>query len=222
MRKFFAIALFSFLLACNNKAEKNETATGTDTTANSDNTTTSSNDNKTTANASNLDVNIDGTDMSLSASALVSKDKKNLQPGAPWFAMITATNGPNEESLILNFVFDTKPGTYPVVGVGLNKGSGDNGQVFGGLMGGQAKIMPYKVTLTDVKDLGDNKLGGHKWSISGTFEDMIVPANSIMLYDKTKNHPAETVIKGGSFTNITFDDNWEEILEKAFEKTQDK
>ena len=220
MRKLLALPLFVFLIACNNN--KNE-KTETNATTNADGTTNTSTDNTSPADGSAvMIVHIDGSEIRLSASALVSKDKKNLQAGSPWFAMITSSDGPNQESLILNFVFDTKAGDYPVVGVGFNRGSGDNSEVFGGLMGGEPKITQYKVHLTEVKDLGSNQIGGHKWSISGTFDEMTVPAMGIMLMDETKKHPKEINIKGGSFSNITFDDNWEEVMEKAFEKTKDQ
>ena len=217
MRHLLPICMLALLLACNNK--KND----------SQNTTTDSgtvNDNPGSANnpasgSGTIKLNIDGKDMTLNASALVSKDDKNLQAGSPWFAMLTSSGGPDDEALILNFVFDLKTGTYPVVGVGLSRGSADKGQVFGGLMGGEPKITEHKVTLTEVRDLGSNNIGGHKWSISGTFNDMTIPAMDIMLRDETQKHPKEVVIKGGSFSNITFDDNLDEAMEKAMEQMKE-
>jgi hypothetical protein len=108
-----------------------------------------------------------------------------------------------------------------VVGVGLTRGPGDNGQVFGGLMGGTPKITEHTVTLTEVKDLGSNNIGGHKWSLSGTFSDMTVAAMDLMLMDETKKHPKEVVIRGGSFSNITFDDNLDEIMKKALDNMKE-
>ena len=216
MRKLMTISLLALLFACNNKkTDSDNTTTRTDSngTVNTDPGTA----NVPATGASNMTVNIDGKDVKLNASALISKDDKNLQAGSPWFAMVTGSDGPDDEGLILNFVFDLKPGTYPVVGVGLTRGPSDNGQVFGGLMGGTPKITEHKVTLTEVRDLGSNNIGGHKWSLSGTFSEMTIPAMSIMLMDKTKNHPKEVVIKGGSFSNITFDDNLDEVMEKALE-----
>lgn len=40
----------------------------------------------------------------------------------------------------------------------------------------------------------------------------------IMLIDKTKNHPKEIKIEKGSFSNLTFDDNWEEMMNKAMDQ----
>jgi hypothetical protein len=219
MRKLITFSMLAMLFACNNKKTDSDNTTRTDTGV------TVSNDPGTTnvpaAGTTKMKLNIDGKDMVLNASALISKDDKNLQAGSPWFAMITGSDGPDDEGLILNFVFDLKPGTYPVVGVGLSRGSGDNGQVFGGLMGGEPKITEHKVTLTEVKNLGSNNIGGNKWSISGTFSDMTVQAMPIMLMDDTKKHPREVVIKGGSFSNITFDDNLDEVMEEALEKMKE-
>jgi hypothetical protein len=159
-------------------------------------------------------VTIDGKSESMSGSLLVTKDKSNLKPGLNHFVMLTA-QGSNNSSLTLNFLIDTKPGTYPVVGLGYARGESDKGEVYGGLMGGQPKLTDYKVTLTDVKDLGDNGIGGHKWSISGSFDPLTIAAMPIMLMDKSRNHPAEIKIGGGSFSNLTFDDNWEEVMKKA-------
>ena len=215
MKKFLALAIFATLLSCNNKKDKTDTTTETT----NDGSTTTPSTNTAPAGSAIMKVNLDGQDLNLNASALISKDKKNLQAGAPLFAMVTASDGPNDESVTLNFVFDTRPGSYPVVGVGISRGSGDSAQVFGGLLGGEPKITSHKVNLTEVKDLGDNNLGGHKWSISGTFGEMTVPAMELMLINK--NHPKETIIKGGSFTNLVFDDNMDEILEKAFDKMKE-
>ena len=221
MRNFLPFCVLALLMACNNDKKPGEQ---TDTTTNTTQTQTNGDPNTNppaeTTGAAKMTLNVDGKDLSLQPSALISKDEKKLQADLPWFAMVTSTGGPDEESFILNFIFDLKPGTYPVVGMGLNRGSGDNSQVFGGLMGGQPKITEYKVNLTEVRDLGSNNVGGHRWSLSGNFEGMTIPAMSIMLIDKEKNHPKEVVIKNGSFSNITFDDNWEELLEKAFDKTK--
>lgn len=217
MKKMIPLLLLPLIWACNNKAEKKETE---DSSSVSTNNVPNNGPASGTTAESNMQVSINGAELNLNASALVTKDDKNLKAGAPWFAMLTGSNGPNDESLILNFVFDTKPGQYPVVGVGLNRGTGEEAEVYGGLMGGTPKITEYKVTLTEVKDLGDNQLGGHRWSLSGVFEDMTVPANSLMLIDQSRNHPKEASIRGGRFSNITFDDNWEDILKKAFDKSE--
>ncbi len=221
MRTLLPLCVLAFLLACNNeKKSGDETTTTTNTTQTETNGNANTNASTDKPGAAKMSLNVDGTDLTLEPSALISKDEKKLQADLPWFAMVTSTGGSNEESFILNFIFDLKPGTYPVVGMGFNRGSGDNSQVFGGLMGGQPKITEYKVNLTEVKDLGSNNVGGHRWSLSGNFEGMTIPAMNIMLLDKEKNHPKEVVVKNGSFSNITFDDNWEELLEKAFDKTK--
>ena len=218
MKQLLTLCALALLCACNNKKQaETETATVTPETSNN----VSPTDAAPASGAGNMTLKLDGKEITLNATALVSKDDKNLQPGLPWFAMVTGTDGPDEESLTLNFVFDLKPGTYPVVGVGLNRGSGDNGQVFGGLLGGEPKLTEWKVNLSEVKNLGSNNLGGNRWSLSGTFEAMTVPAMAIMLIDKEKNHPKEVQIHGGSFTNISFDDNWEELMNKAFDKMKD-
>ena len=218
MKRFLTLCALALLCACNNK-KQTETETSTTPAETADN----ANPAQTTpaSGSGNMTLKLDGKEVTLNATALVSKDDKNLQAGLPWFAMVTGTDGPDEESLTLNFVFDLKPGTYPVVGVGLNRGSSDNGQVFGGLLGGEPKLTEWKVNLTEVKDLGSNNLGGNRWSLSGTFEAMTVPAMEIMLIDKERKHPKEVQIQGGSFTNISFDDNWEELMNKAFDKAGD-
>lgn len=214
MKRILSVAMLCSMLACNNKKEDKTT-----TVANENapvNTTTTSN--PSGSGTSNVQLAVDGKEMSLNGSILVSRDEKKLQPGADFLCMLTAMNGSNDESLILNFLMDTKPGTYPVVGMSLSRGTGDNGEVYGGLMGGETKITGYKVNLTEVRDLGSNGLGGHKWSISGTVDDLTIPAMSIMLMDKSKNHPAEVKITKISFANLSFDDNWEQLMEKAVEQ----
>jgi len=167
-------------------------------------------------------ITIDGNEMKMGGSLLVNKDKKKLQPGADYFCMLTASGGSNNESLILNFLLDTKPGTYPVVGRSFQRGPSDKGELYGGIMGGEEKIYESKVTLTECIDLGSNNMGGHKWSISGTFENIVIPAMGVMLMDKSKNHPKDITIQKGSFSNLTFDDNAEELLEKALEQMKKK
>lgn len=220
MKKLLIPVLLLGLLACNNKKEK----TGSETTTN-DNTTSSANKNKPdlpTTSSRPTKAIIDGKEISLGGSLLVTKDENKLQAGAPYLCMLTASNGPNDEALTLNFVFDTKPGVYPVVGMGFTRGPSAEGEVFGKLMGGKPAITEYNVTITDVKDLGDNRMGGHKWRISGTFDDITLPAMRIMLLDKSKNHPESVKIENASFTNLTFDDNWEEMLDEAVEKMKNK
>lgn len=207
------------LLACNNSKK--------DPAPESNNQATDAPPTTTTAPApasvsTNSVITVEGKDFNLNGSVLVDKDKKKLLAGAPYRGMITSSSGPDNEGYILRFVFDTKPGAYPVTGISFGRGKDDNAQQFGGLLGGEEKIYDSKVTLTECKDLGDNGAGGHKWSISGTVENVTIPALGIMLLDKEKNHPKEIKIDKLSFTGLTFDDNAEEMLEKAMEMLKKK
>ena len=44
----------------------------------------------------------------------------------------------------------------------------------------------------------------------------------IMLMDKTKNHPKEIKIEKGSFYNLTFDDNWDDMMNQMKDKFNQK
>ncbi len=213
---FAAIILF----ACNNS--KKDPAPETNNQATDAPPTTTTTAPAPDAASTNSVITIEGKELNLNGSILVDKDKKKLQAGAPYRGMITSSSGPNDEGYILRFVFDTKPGVYPVTGISFGRGKDDNAQQFGGLLGGEEKIYDSKVTLTECKDLGDNGAGGHKWSISGTVENVTIPAMGIMLLDKEKNHPKEIKIDKLSFTGLTFDDNAEEMLEKAMEMLKKK
>ena len=135
--------------------------------------------------------------------------------------MITTSSGPGNEGMILRFVFDTKAGTYPLTGMSFGRGKDDNAQQFGGLMGGEEKLYGTNVTLTECKDMGDNGAGGHKWKISGSIENLTIPALGIMLLEKEKNHPKEIKIDKISFTDLSFDDNAEEVLQKAMDQLKE-
>jgi hypothetical protein len=216
-KTFFGFAAI-LLLACNNSKKDPAPESTTQTTDAPPTTTTPA----PVSASSNSVITVEGKDISLNGSILVDKDKKKLQAGAPYRGMITSSSGPDNEGYILRFVFDTKPGVYPVTGISFGRGKDDNSQQFGGLLGGEEKIYDSKVTLTECKDLGDNGAGGHKWSISGTVENVTIPAMGIMLLDKEKNHPKEIKIDKLSFTGLTFDDNAEEMLEKAMEMLKKK
>jgi hypothetical protein len=216
-KTFFGFAAI-LLLACNNSKKDPAPESTTQTTDAPPTTTTPA----PASASSNSVITVEGKDISLNGSILVDKDKKKLQAGAPYRGMITSSSGPDNEGYILRFVFDTKPGVYPVTGISFGRGKDDNSQQFGGLLGGEEKIYDSKVTLTECKDLGDNGAGGHKWSISGTVENVTIPAMGIMLLDKEKNHPKEIKIDKLSFTGLTFDDNAEEMLEKAMEMLKKK
>jgi hypothetical protein len=214
MKKLFIVSAALFLFACKNEKKA-------DTPANPEQNTTTVTDNNTvtkTDSYSNTTISVEGKELKLNGSILVDKDKKKLLAGAPYRAMITTSSGPDNEGMILRFVFDTKAGTYPLTGMSYGRGTGDAGQQFGGLLGGEEKIYDAKVTLTECKDLGDNGAGGHKWSISGTVDNLTIPAMGLMLMDKEKNHPKEVKIDKISFSGITFDDNAEEMLEKAMDQ----
>jgi hypothetical protein len=223
MKKILMPVLLLVFIACNNKKEENNTENKTSTTdAPADQPTDKPVHDLPTTSELPTSAIIDGKEIKLGGSLLVVKDKDKLQPGAPYLCMLTASGGPNQETLTLNFLLDTKPGTYPVVGLGMNRGGGDKGEVYGGLMGGRPKITNYKVTLTEVRDMGDNGNGGHKWSISGNFDDIVIRAMNAMLMDKSRNHPESVKVEKASFKNLTFDDNMEEIMNKAMDRMKNK
>lgn len=220
MKKLLIVSTILFLLSCNNN-KKTEQTPGSSSNTEQPTNTTGNTTPVATESYSNTLVSVEGKELKLSGSILVDKDKKKLLAGAPYRGMITTSSGPDNEGLILRFVFDTKPGTYPLTGMSYGRGSGDKGEQYGGLMGGEEKVYDTKVTLTECKDLGDNGAGGHKWSISGSIENLVIPAMGIMLMDKEKNHPKEVKIDKINFSGITFDDNAEEMLQKAMEQLKE-
>lgn len=207
-------ALLFTLSACNS-AKTNENASAEPSTPESASVSTTP---ETSTSTTNLGINytLEGTAINNYASLLVTKDKKKLNAGEPYLCMLTSNAARNNnEYLCLNFLLDTKPGTYPVVGSSLQRGNAPADESYGGILGGEPKLTDYKVTITECKDLGDNGKGGHKWSISGTCDLVVVKASAFMLADKSKNHPDEIKIENISFSNLTFDDNYDEILQKA-------
>jgi hypothetical protein len=218
------LAASMILFSCNNsKTDDSTKAPDSLKQTVTDRTTTSMPDTNT-ATAASTKIFIDGKESDLGGSLLVQKDKNKLQPGNDYMVMLTAPN-PNpsaHEALVLNFLLALKSGTYPVVGMSYHRGESPHNEMYGGVLGGQPKLTSYKVNITECKDLGANSMGGHKWSISGDFTDLTIPAMPVMLMDKTKNHPAEIKIEKGSFSNLTFDDNWEEMMKKASEVMQKK
>lgn len=207
------ILIAAVLFACNSSKKDRPSAENTQAPpVNTTATTTSTS--VTNSSDQGTKITTDGKEIDLSGSLLVKKDERKLQPGAGYICMLTATGGPDNESLTLNFLLDLKPGTYPVTGMSVQRGPSGNGELYGGIMGGEAKLTRYKVNITECKDLGSNNLGGHKWSITGYFDELIIPAMGAMLLDKTKNHPKEIKIQKGSFNNLTFDDNWTEMMKK--------
>jgi hypothetical protein len=208
----FTIAVTA-LIACNNKVKSENSDATTSTTSSDGKDVNMPSGNLSKSNsAASISYTIQDTARNGTASVLVTRDEDKLSPGNDLFAMITA-NLPGDESLVVNFLFTTKPGTYPVVGLSFSR----TNQVFGGLLGGKKKITPYKVNLTEVKDLGSNNAGGHRWMISGNIEsDVVIDAMGVMKFDKT--HPDNITVSKISFNNLSFDDNWEELVEKALGK----
>jgi hypothetical protein len=219
MKKLIIFSTAFFLFACKN--DKKAASAVSDKIENGEPAAAPADNNNTEhTSMTNLTYSVEGTEINNSASILVSKDKDKLKADAPYFCMLTSNSAKNnDEYITINFLLDTKPGNYPVVGASLNRGKDDNTEMYGSILGGKPKITNYTVTLTECKDLGSNNLGGHKWSISGSWEEMTIPAMGLMLMDKSKNHPKEVKLGKGTFTNLTFDDNWDEMLEKAFKKT---
>lgn len=216
MKKLLILSLAAFLFAC--KSEKKTTPADTDKIINGEPPAPPVETTTAYTPTTNTDLMVEGKEIKLSSSILVDKDKNKLKADAPYRAMITTSSGPDNEGLILRFVFDTKPGAYPLTGFSYGRGKGDAGQQFGGLLGGQEKLYSNNVTLTEVKDLGENGAGGHRWSITGTIENLTIPAMGIMLFDKEKNHPKEIKLDKISFSGLSFDDNTEEMLQKAMDE----
>lgn len=213
MKKAILFTILVGLFACNNS--KKEPVPSTENNSTNDQPENIQAPPPAPTESAGVTYTVDGTEIKNYASILVSKDKDNLQAGAPFVCMLTSNAAANNnEYLTLNFLLDTKPGTYPVVGTSFQRGKDPNNEMYGGLLGGKSKLTEYKVTITECKDLGSNNMGGHKWSISGTCEEVAVKAMGIMLMDKSKNHPAEIKINKISFSNLSFDDNWEEMMDK--------
>lgn len=209
MKSLFFIATMVLFIACNNSKKENA-GTSTDST-----TTVQSADRSTESSAVGTSVvsySVADTVKTFAGSVLVQKDKSNVSPGNDLLAVVTA-NSNDGESFVVNFAFTPKPGVYPVVGLSLAKGN----YVFGGILGGEPKLTDYKVNLTQCEDLGSNNAGGHKWRISGNIDgEVTINAMGIMKMDKT--HPDDVKVNKISFTNLTFDDNWEQLLEEGMKK----
>ena len=221
MKRFLAIPAMVSLFACNNSNKDNPAGDDPNQPASA-----TPAENKTTATTTgpasgtaNLTYRVAGTEISNYASILVTKDKDIKQADAPYLCMLTSNAAAhNNEYLTVNFLLNTKPGTYPVIGTSLQRGKDDKSEMYGSMLGGKPKITEYKVTITECKDLGSNNMGGHKWSISGYWDGFVIKATPMMLIDNKNNHPAEVKLGKGTFTNLTFDDNWEEMMEKAMDQ----
>ncbi len=216
--KLFLIAAVLFSMACRN-TKKGEPDSGYLET-----TTLASNQGQATAlnapannSGSGVIIFMEGKGIALGGSLLVQIDKDKLQPGNDYLVTLTATGAANDETLQLNFLLALKTGRYPVVGMSYQRGQQPNSQLFGNILGGKPHLTKHTINITECRDLGSNNMGGHRWSISGEFSELTIAAMGIMLMDKTKNHPKEIKIEKGSFSNLTFDDNWEEMMNKATE-----
>lgn len=199
------------IASCNNNKEA-KTSETTEETSSEIKRTEPAGDNSLPAPGSPaVSYSIDGKEYTSRGSVLVQKGKEKVSAGNELLAIITAND--NKKSFVLNFVFTPKTGVYPVVGHSFT----NDKQVFGGILGGRPKMTNYKVNLTKCDDLGSNNAGGHKWLISGNMEgELTIPAMSIMKMDTS--HPDEVKVSNISFTNLTFDDNWEQMLEEGMKK----
>lgn len=214
MKQLFFFAVLGLLLGCNNSKKEKETVTG-ETTSPGENNVSPTNTTPAAGTAI-VSYSVNDTVRNISGSVLVQKDKDKLSPGNDYLALVTA-NSSDDESFVLNFLFSLKPGSYPVVGLSFSRSN----QVFGGILGGKTTMTNYKVTLTECEDLGSNNMGGHKWRMSGSVEgEVTIEALGIMKMDKT--HPESIKVNKLSFANLTFDDNWEEMLKKSMEMMDKK
>jgi hypothetical protein len=215
-KAFFWLVTVCSLFACNNAKTENNGNTATTPTSNSSGSQQSGM--PAAAPATRVKLTIEGQEYNHGGSLIVQKDKDKLQPGNDYLVMLTAPANSSKGSFSLNFLMALHTGSYPVVGMGYTRGENTDAQMFGGILGGQPKLTGYHVTITECNDLGSNNMGGHRWSISGNFTELVIPAMGIMLMDKTKNHPKEIKIDKGSFTKLSFDDNWEDLIKKASEQ----
>ena len=211
MKRLLPVLLMALLCACNN-SKKEKSVVADDSTTNTTTNQTPATANTTPVGSSTVSYSIADTARNLNGSVIVQADKEKLSPGNDNMAMVTGSDS-NGESMTVNFLFALKPGVYPVVGLGLTKGN----EVYGGILGGKPKLTDYKVNLTECTDLGSNNLGGHKWKISGSIDqDITIDAMSIM--KMSAGHPDAVKVSQYRFSNLTFDDNWEQILEEGMKK----
>ena len=118
------ILIAAALFACNNSKKDRPSAENTQAPpVNTTATTTTISTSATNSSDQGAKITIDGKEINLSGSLLVKNDEGKLQPGAGYICMLTATGGPDNESMTLNFLLALKPGTYPVTGVSVQRGS---------------------------------------------------------------------------------------------------
>jgi hypothetical protein len=216
MKKFVTITLVALACACNNSKKEKETVTSDSTGTTNTSTTPTTNTETTSTGEGNVSYMVNDTARTAKGTVLVQEDKDKISPGNNLIAMLTASKS-DGESLTVNFLFTPKPGTYPVVGLGLNI----RNEVYGGILGGKPKMTPYKVNLTECTDLGSNGAGGHKWKIAGSVDqEMTIDAMSLM--KMVPGHPDNAKVSKYQFSNITFDDNWEKLLEEGLKKMKEQ
>ncbi len=214
MIRFFIFSAVMLLLACNGGEGNSSSATNTAPIANNPTVTTIAPPGA--ASALPTSIVVEGKQIDLGGSLIVQKDKDKLQPGDDYLVIFTAPGGATAKaSMVINFLMALRPGSYPIVGMSFKREGNPFSEIYGEILGGKAKLTNYKMNITECKDLGENGQGGHKWSISGNFGELVIPAMEVMLVSKKRNHPAAIKIEKGSFTNLVFDDNWEAIMKKA-------
>jgi len=197
MKKLLIIPAVIFAFACNNSkkesAEKTESNTGTENVANPGPAT----DNPPASDyvpVTNITYMADGAEIKNAASVLVTKDKDNLKAGAPFVCMLTSNAAKNNnEYLTLNFLLDTKPGTYPVVGSSFQRGKSPNDEMYGSILGGKPKLTEYKVIITECRDLGSNNMDGKK--LCDFIELLLHPGNKRSVYRKCSGEIRDQMFK---------------------------
>ena len=215
----FFLSLLFLTASCNNAGSDSGKSTN-DSLSATKQTVTNTNPVTLTSPSSGTTVTVEGKEIKLGGSLLVTKDKDKLQPGDDYLCILTAPGGLNKENMFLNFLLALKPGTYPIVGMSFRRGKSPNNEMYGAMLYAKSKMTNYKVNITECRDLGSNNNGGHRWSISGNFEGLVIPAMDLMLLDKTKKHPKEIKIDKGSFKNLSFDDNMEDLMQQGMKKMQ--
>ena len=217
------LCMAGIVTACNNNSKEAAKNADSNSVSAPANTGAGSSENRApAAGSASINYTVNGSSKSMYASVLVQKDKSNLSAGNNYFGMISASEN-NADAIFLNFLFSLKPGSYPVVGTAFTgKNKEGKGEVYGALMGGQPKKTPYTVTLTQCEDMGSNGMGGHKWKISGSVdqEDVVIEAPGLVKLDKS--HPTSITLSKVNFANLTFDDNWTEMMEEGVKKMKNQ
>jgi hypothetical protein len=205
-----------FVLSCNNDKEEIDITASETKVAQTGQDKTVARSVKPEAGNASLSFTVDGNQKNMRASILVQKDKSKLSPGNEYSAILTANEAKN--TFTINFIFSLKPGSYPIVGLALSRDMPETpSQIFGAILGGKPKMTDYKVDITQMENLGENKGGGNRWKISGTVsQEVVIHAAPLMKMEKT--HPESISVSKISFSNLEFDDNWEEMLEKSMNK----